>query len=283
MKTIRLLLALMAILMSNAMVNAKLTIAYVNLTNKFDVNLQYIAKIRQALTELYGEEWFKNSFKKFMLSPDRRYGSQSILFVYMGQGTELMLNGKELWEEDLLLKVKSAYDLLSMRNDTLYIATIFDEDRGDSFLKRESSTTFSHALYRPLANRLLVGNLYTNNVKLKSEFYSIFVSNLMEEYKKECKEKGYLSLIGYYNMAPEDISDEDIDFYFESLMKADKELLKQKVTSKAIISKFSYEYDERAEIRYIHEKQVPAGELSLALEKEDIDEKPKLDEERESE
>ena len=275
MKTIRMLLALMAILMCNAMVNAKLTMAYVQKEEKVDVNIQYVAKIRQALIEIYGEEWFKESLKEWFKN------GTNLLSTYMGQDKELILQGRKMWDENLLLKVKSAYDLLSIKGDTLYrkkisltCQSIIEDSPGGSNLLE--------VLEREMTNRLLVGRLYKEDVELDFEYFGILANNLGEEYEKECKDKGHLSLIVYYKIDPEDIGDEDIDFYFESLMKADKELLKQKVTSKAFVRKFSYEYDERAEVRYIHENRHHINELPFVFEKEDADEKPKLDEEREN-
>ena len=157
MKTIRMLLALMAILMCNAMVNAKLTMAYVQKEEKVDVNIQYVAKIRQALIEIYGEEWFKESLKEWFKN------GTNLLSTYMGQDKELILQGRKMWDENLLLKVKSAYDLLSIKGDTLYRkkisltcqSIIEDSPGGKNLLE---------VLEREMTNRLLVGRLYKEDV-----------------------------------------------------------------------------------------------------------------------
>lgn len=247
------LLALMAVLVSNAMVNAKLTIAYESAPNdKFDVNIQTVAKIRQAMIEIHGEDFFKDYIK-------RRFKAKwPLIMNYIGQDKELILQGRRLDDEDILLNLKSAYDLLSIRGDTLYFKWVLGNPNAIGDI---TGADLLQALDKNATDRLLVGRLFEKGVELNNFFYELLANSLEEEYEKECEEKGYLPYRMFGKVNFEDIRQEDIDFFFESLMKADKELLKQKITSKPIISKFSYEYDERAEVRYIHEKQLHIDEL----------------------
>lgn len=245
MKSIRILLAVMAIIMSNAMAEAKLTIGFVTGGAAL---LRLEAQLRQALVELYGEDEMREYVLDHLLKKRNRY------HAYFGNGSEMILTAFGDGDDETLFKMKQAFDLLSAKGDTIYIVGY--EPRSYSWYN------FAEIMQRRQNGKLLVGKVYNKDLKMIMVNVGFPFFSTRGVYGHESEVAELLKLEQKGETIDKKKEREYLNRLFDLLMKSDKELLAKPLTSLPITSPpiilddYSYRYDDRAEIRFVHETEL---------------------------
>lgn len=231
------------------MANAKLTIAMVGIDEN-DVNRES-AIIRRALIDVYGEKWLRQYLGDWLKQPPHA------ATLCIGKGNQLIIRAQEGWNEESLLRLKGAFDYLSVNGDTLVCGIVRSPI---SSLCRFDLNRITNIRYKLFRHMLMVGDFTITDQDVFAKLFNVFDDNLRDEYLLDCEEKNckpinYWSRV-YRDIKAEEIKEKDIDLYFEHLLMADKEILSKPMQAIPIISEFSYEYDENAEVSYIEKKLV---------------------------
>lgn len=216
------------------MTNAKLAIAFAKGNEDGDfADVQTIAKIRCAMIEANGNDWFDGFVKDNLFI-------RSLLNVYVGKKCELVLDVLQApnFNEDTLVGIKKALDLLADRNDTLYFCPTF-QDIPDT-------ETVSEITSRHSKHRLKVGELKGRMLPLLLNFRS---NALGKEYEEICQSQGRNNLKDKY-IRDGNIDEDDLKLFIECLCKSDKCISQKELKSKYIITDYSYEHSNESDLDY---------------------------------
>lgn len=238
----RLLTIILSIVLANAMVNAKLTIAYLNGIYEDEMPLQFCAKIRQALIDTSGEEWFK----RFTLELKTQKGL--LMTISVGRDKNLILEADSSWDEESMLKFKDALDYMACRGDTLVYCYMGSAS--------PSSTGIFDILDDKMPRKLIVGEPLKCDLEYLKMYFVILPLNLGDDYVKSCEENDCRPLNVLKIKYDEDwdkFDSKDIDFFYDFIVKRDRKILSRPILSEPKYTDFSYDYDKRAGVRYLDE------------------------------
>lgn len=241
------------------MVNAKLTIQIIDGKEEFNVYELYLAKVRQVLIEIHGEEWFKDYFSKH-LALSRKGGR-----TYFGQNGELIICAQETNDLETLLVMKEDLDYLSTKEDTIYLLKGYDIPRSIQDIIRVCKNVH-------YTRHLFINMPYNEDVRLLLMPLPLSTDNLSTEYYSACREKGCIRLFMLNEDRKSEVTQKDIDLFYEYTMKWDRELLdrEKEIKSTPIESGFHYQVDKEKQVLYVEHPEDLNEKLYLELIKNGI-------------
>lgn len=233
MKMIRYVLAVMALIFTNPMVDAKLTIGFVKGSQKYQADDYSRAKIRKAFIEVNGESWFRSFVKDNLIT------GNIILALNIGKGDGIVIEGLRHIDSEQLVYIKEALDYLSSRNETLYYP-INDGDKINTHLA-------SDVVRKATKHRLIAGH---PKGRMLTMLFDLRTSKLGDEYEEACMKNGCLNLKYMFEAkayGKDNIRQKDIDLFVTYMIKADNDLLSNEIDEEVEYHGYSYECDKDTE------------------------------------